>query len=485
MIFYINQQYLNYEIGNLFRIFYPYTELTITNETTVNADLSVVSNEEKAEIFVKSTGEKFVLDLTNCQTKNEKEYIVTSNIYKIFEKNTSYSPKWGMLTGIHPVKLFSEYEKKSNLQNAKETFKNKFFVSNEKINLSEEILDIQRPYLKKDGEKVYSIYISIPFCPSRCSYCSFVSQSVEKSKKLIEPYFNLLLEEVKHTSSIVSKLNLTLKSVYIGGGTPTTLSANQIRVLIDTVKENFDMSSCTEFTVEAGRPDTIDKEKLESIKNANIDRISINPQSLQDNVLEMVGRKHSSKDIIDTYYLAREIGIKNINMDLIAGLKGDTLESFKDTLDKIIYLNPENITIHSLALKRSANIFTQEDTQSYHSKSDSVTQMVDYSIEKLKENAYIPYYLYRQSRMAGNAENTGWAKKDSICAYNIYTMDESHTVIACGAGGVSKIVDPYSNRLERIFNFKYAYEYINRFDEIIKRKDEVISLYEQFCKRLY
>ena len=334
------------------------------------------------------------------------------------------------------------------------------------------------------GENDFSLYVSIPFCPTRCAYCSFVSQDMEHAKKLMDPYFQLLLEEIEKVAQVTKDLGLSLVSVYIGGGTPTTLSARQLSALCGKIRQVFDFSRCGEFTVEAGRPDTITQEKLLALREAGISRISINPQSLSDQVLRNIGRRHTAQDVVEAFRLAQRLGFSNINADLIVGLPGDDLTSFQRTLDGVIQLGASNVTVHSLAIKRSARLNSPGGDLSAHSNAQEAAAMVDYSIQRLTQEGFEPYYLYRQTRMAGNLENTGWAKPGSICRYNIYTMDESNTVIACGAGGVSKVKDPYSGRLERIFNFKLPLEYINRFPEILQRKDGVTALYEQFRQRL-
>ncbi len=484
---YISHRYLDYEIGNLLRVFFPYKKFEFVKELNGNELITVIQNDNSAEKFVdfrifldgNEYNQRVLLD------SSDDEYTATAAFYKLLEKISSYTPEWGMLTGIHPVRYYSNFVKQVGEEQANAIFKDEYFVSEKKLKLCEDMFKLQTPYMKIEGEKCYSLYVSIPFCPTRCNYCSFVSQSVQKSKKLIKPYFDLLLKEITYTSLLVKSLGSKLKSVYIGGGTPTTLSATMLKELVSLINNEFDMSYCTEFTLEAGRADTITDEILSAIKSSGVDRISINPQTLNNKVLENIGRQHTGEEVISAYKNAREQGIKYINMDLIAGLMGDSLDSFNDTLNRVIELEPDNITIHALALKRSAKIFDSEDTKIYHGEKDTISSMIESSVNMLVKSGYTPYYMYRQSRMASNAENIGWAKNGSICAYNIYTMDDSHTIIACGAGGVSKVVDPYSNRLERVFNFKYSYEYMDRFDEILKRKEEVINLYAQFCKRVH
>ena len=488
MIFYISHEFFHYEAGNLFRLFFPYDELKLTwDEAEAKADDNIIRAVIENDVFgctITKDGVTHAV-LNTDVPRDDDEYNITKVIYKCFADFTGYEPKWGMLTGIHPVKLYSQYAAKLGMDGADEVFTKKFFVSDEKLELCHKIYNVQKPSVDALEENDFSLYISIPFCPTRCAYCSFVSQSVEKQKKLIEPYVQKLLEEIEDTARIIKETGLRLVTAYMGGGTPTTLNPEQLCRVITKVYDCFDMSACREFTVEAGRPDTIDTEKLRTLKELGITRISINPQTLQNNVLQNIGRRHTAEETIEAYHLARKEGMDNINMDLIAGLQGDSYETFCDTLEKVIALAPENVTVHSLALKRSAEIFHKADTKDFHNNKNSAENMIEYSIKRLLEEGYEPYYLYRQSRMAGNMENTGWAKKGTACDYNIYTMDESHTVIACGAGGVSKIKDPYSDRLERIFNFKYSYEYLERFEQILSRKEGVKELYEQFRQRLH
>ncbi|MBO7519454.1 MAG: coproporphyrinogen dehydrogenase HemZ, partial [Clostridia bacterium] len=325
----------------------------------------------------------------------------------------------------------------------------------------------------------FSLYVSVPFCPSRCSYCSFVSHSVENAKDIIPEYLELLKEELKYTARIVKDLKLKLQTVYVGGGTPTSISADQLKNLLFTIRENFDFSCVQEFTVEAGRPDTVDSLKLAAIKSAGATRISINPQSMNDEVLKTIGRRHTAADQKKAFSLARQAGFDNINTDLIAGLPGDTPESFKETLKEILSLNPESVTVHALSVKRAANI-TRAGELPDMSVGTLAAQMVDYARQTLKGAGLSPYYMYRQSKTVGNLENVGYAKKGYEGLYNVFIMDETHTVLACGASAVSKLKEPGGNNIERIFNFKYPYEYIKRFDEIIARKEGIKAYYDKY-----
>lgn len=489
MLVYFEGHDYHFECENLCRVFYPYSKVQ-------RVDSAQLLEQEPLSLYASVAGcpgafvctvrirdkERTVQREETAPDKNE--YSLVSLVFRLFRELTGNSPYWGLLTGIHPVKLLREYRERDGEEKALELFRNRFFVQEKKLSLARETLRVQQPFLEDIGENDYSLYISVPFCPSRCSYCSFVSQDVKGAGKLIEPYFELLLLELKETAEIADSLGLRLVSVYMGGGTPTTFSAGLLRELCEQVHRHFDMRFCTEFTVEAGRPDTIDAEKLAALKRGGVTRISINPQSMNETVLRNIGRSHSPGDVENAFRLAGEAGFTSINSDLIVGLQGDTLESFRHTLGAVLALGASNVTVHSLALKRSAQMTAQGDV-GQHQDAQLISSMADHARSTLRDRGFVPYYLYRQSRMAGNLENTGYALPGDICRYNIYTMDESSTVIACGAGGVSKLKDPYSGRLERIFNFKYPYEYISRNDEILHRKKGVITLYEQFRQRLH
>ncbi len=482
-----------YECENLCRLFFPYSPVKVEELEDISraacgegpwaaAGISEENGAYRYEAVV-SDGER---QLARTHTAPSlEEYAMTDLLYGAFSELTGVQPAWGMLTGIHPVKLLRQYVEEQGEEAGVEYFQTHCHVTAPKAELARRVLRAQTPAVEALSENDFSLYVSIPFCPTRCAYCSFVSQDVEHAKKLIDPYFELLLAEVEKTAQVTRDLGLSLVAVYIGGGTPTTLSASQLFALCEKIRQVFDLSRCTEFTVEAGRPDTITQEKLVALREQGISRISINPQSLSDQVLRNIGRRHTAQDVVDAFKLAQQLGFSNINADLIVGLPGDDLESFRHTLNGVIDLGASNVTVHSLALKRSARLNAPGGDLSLHSQSGETAAMMDYSIQRLTEEGFEPYYLYRQTRMAGNLENTGWAKPGTICRYNIYTMDESNSVIACGAGGVSKLKDPYSGRLERIFNFKYPYEYITRNGEILERKDGVTTLYEQFRQRLH
>lgn len=411
-------------------------------------------------------------------TDDDNELVSAQLLYKLLCDFTGLTQPWGILTGVRPVKLLRRLAEESSEEQAVKKFEKDFFVSNEKIALSRETEHNERKILELSKPESFSLYVGIPFCPSRCSYCSFVMASIERAEKLIEPYTKLLCEEIKRTAEIANKLGLRLETVYFGGGTPTTLSAEQLDTVLGTVNKSFDMSTCREFTVEAGRPDTIDIAKLFALKENKVDRISINPQTVNDEVLKTIGRKHTAQQFFDAFELARKCGFDNINTDLIAGLPTDTPESFKNSLDSIVRLNAECITVHTLCMKRASRLTTEGVTLDLQQLRDA-REMLAYTQNILGQNEYIPYYMYRQSRMVGNLENVGWSKKGFESLYNVYVMDETHTILACGSGGVTKLKRNNPDYLERIFNFKYPYEYIDRFDELIQRKSGIMQFYGQ------
>ncbi len=426
----------------------------------------------KASIDGKEEEYAFSVPREGNLSDSKKERLLAKAIFYVMKKITGINPPWGILTGIRPAKLMRQYMNSDGEEKAKEIFTSFFEANEEKTMLAMSVARYENTCIALSEKNSFSLYVSIPFCPTRCSYCSFVSHSVDKAKKLIPDYVKKLCDEIKETAALSEELGLRLETVYIGGGTPTSFTAENLRIITDALKESFPMDKIREFTVEAGRPDTIDEEKLRVLKNAGVTRISINPQTFSDEVLRNIGRQHSSKDTEEKFFLARKEGFDNINMDLIAGLPGDTVDGFIDSLNKAISLSPENITVHTLALKRSSNIVTENETENLCC---DISEMVDYANKKLYENGYFPYYMYRQSKSLGNLENVGWCRKDKPCLYNIYMMEEIHTVMAVGASAVTRLKSESS--IERVYNFKYPYEYISRFDEIILRKDGVRRFY--------
>ena len=410
----------------------------------------------------------------------DSERVLGAMVYRLFQKLTGKRPKWGILTGVRPVKLFRTRLKEGMTeQEIQDLYCTQCLVDEEKMKLALATAKAEEKILADNRPESFSLYISIPFCPSRCHYCSFVSHDIASpsARKLIAPYVEKLQEEIRETGQLAKQLGLRLETVYFGGGTPTTLSAQQLTALCRTVADSFDLSHLREYTVEAGRPDTIDREKLEALKAAGVTRISINPQTLNDAVLEGIGRKHTAQQIVDCYQLAREIGFQSINMDLIAGLMGDTLESFQNTVEKLIELSPENITVHTLSVKRSADYGQKKEEVLAHDH--SVEQMVEYSQKRLTEAGYLPYYLYRQKNTLANLENTGYSKPGFECRYNVLIMEETQTILALGAGASTKLCCDGGLVIERVHNYKFPYEYIGQFEEMLRRKQRLVSFYEE------
>ncbi len=394
-----------YELEKLVRIFMPFEKIEFHNNTVLGecyAITTLYENSACAELCLFGKKECCRLDLEDSSEK-EQELKLALCLYECFVKLTGYKPQWGILTGVRPAKLYSRLG-----SNAEEYFKNTLMVSDKKVDLCKSAVKGEGEITALSKPESFSLYLSVPFCPTRCSYCSFVSHSVEQAEKLIPKYVELLCEEIKVTGKIANNLNLRLETVYIGGGTPTALSAPQLEKVMNTVKESFDLCNLREYTVEAGRPDTITEEKLIAIKNGGATRISINPQTMNDSVLEEIGRKHTSLQTVEAFGLARKTGFDNINMDLIAGLPTDTLESFKKTVNKILELNPESVTVHALSMKRSARLSTLGELPEIK-MGQVASEMVDFANATLSENGIAPYYMYRQFKTVGYLVNVGYS----------------------------------------------------------------------------
>lgn len=476
MNLYVKNHTFWFELENLTRLFFPNEKITVYKEFETT-QTPFIYTEVADKVCISADINGFTKSLT-AEKSDDNELVAAQLLYKILCEYTGITQPWGVLTGVRPVKLLRRIIEDEGQINAEKKFTDEFFVSHEKLELAKETEHNEKRILDLSQKNSFSLYVGIPFCPSRCSYCSFVMASIERAKKLMEPYVELLCEEIRATAQIAKDLGLRLETVYFGGGTPTTLSAQQLDRVLSTVNESFDMTTCREFTVEAGRPDTIDTERLFALKENKVDRISINPQTVNDNVLREIGRKHTAEQFYKAFELARKCGFDNINTDLIAGLPTDTFESFKESLDSIRSLSPECVTVHTLCMKRASTLTNQGVTLN---KEDAVQarKMLEYTQSMLTADEYIPYYMYRQSRMVGNLENVGWSKKCYESLYNVYVMDETHTILACGSGGVTKLKNNDKDYLERIFNFKYPYEYVDRFDELIERKSAIKRFYGQ------
>ena len=398
------------------------------------------------------------------------------SFFRAAREVTGVTPSWGALTGIRPAKLVrSMMEGGMTAAQADRVLRETYCVSPARRRLA---LESAAAGLKAKNElrpEEISLYIGIPFCPTRCAYCSFVSASVEKSFKLMEPYLEALTAEIDAAGRMVRETGLRVKSFYMGGGTPTTLSARQMDALLTKVNESFDLSGCAEYCIEAGRPDTIDREKLQVLLDHGADRISVNPQSLEAQVLEAIGRHHSPEDIERAMELAVSMGFPHVNMDLIAGLPADTPEGFRRTLDRCMTFGADNITVHTLSLKKGSRILleglpipTAED----------VAAMLDYADPALRARGFQPYYLYRQKYMSGSFENVGWRISGAEGLYNIYIMEELHSILSLGAGGSTKMVDTRRNRIERVFHPKFPLEYIQRPEKLAENLETFRRFHE-------
>lgn len=465
----------HYEIECIIRMFFPGEKVLFTAEKAAEESACVILSGTGAFCAVTLILEAFrgrLEEVTDDDPK-DRERTLCRLLYRLLCQCTGKSLEWGTLTGVRPVKLVRMLrEQGSSQEEIEKKLQKDYLVAPEKTRLCLEADLLQRPLLASVEPKDCSLYVSIPFCPSRCSYCSFVSHSVEKSRKLLPVYLEKLSQELALTGEILRERGLRLRTVYVGGGTPTVLDAVQLARLMEIIAGNFPVKDCDEFTVEAGRPDTITREKLEVLADAGVGRVSINPQTLNDEILASIGRRHSAEQFFQVYHTAKAYPF-TVNVDLIAGLEGETLSSFQDSLDRVIALEPENITVHSLTLKRASSLYQEKSLQI--KDSSPVRDMVNYSQNALSRQGYRPYYLYRQKNTIDSLENVGFARGDTLCAYNIFIMDESHTILSVGGGGVTKIVEG-DRQIRRFFNYKYPYEYIDRFPHVLEQKEALRNL---------
>ena len=407
--------------------------------------------------------------------------LIKDAIYRAALRSGCPRPAWGALTGVRPGKVLSSLiAEEHNEDKALRRFIREYDVSPARAQLcmttTRETLRAAASLSPKD----ICLYVGIPFCPTRCAYCSFVSQSVEKSMKLIPPFLEALEKEIAATAAQVNALGLRVVSVYMGGGTPTTLSAEQLDRLCSVLGDEFDLSAVREYTVEAGRPDTISADKLSVLRAHGVDRVSVNPQTMSDRVLELIGRHHTASDIERALQLVREVGGFDVNMDLIAGLPGDSTEGFRDTVEKVLALGAENITVHTLSLKKGSRITLEEVPIP---GADEVAAMLDFAGDRLSAAGYSPYYLYRQKFMSGGFENVGWAKDGRVNLYNICIMEELCSIIAMGGGGSTKLIRPDDGRNIRIMAPKYPLEYINSIGTTCTEKAKILGFYNDFYNK--
>ena len=477
----LNKPEFEYDIHSLVKAFFPEENVSATAEEKkydeeITLTFQICYGEKEISIAWDGmiSGKKgevsFEVDFSDRQaTKNQ----LKQKLYQVLSDITGEKLPWGTLTGIRPtkipMKLLEEGKSKAEIRSY---MKDTYFASDEKIELSIDIAERELEILKKiDYENGYSLYIGIPFCPTTCLYCSFTSFPLVSWRTKVDSYLDALEHELDYVAVKSGKKHLN--SIYIGGGTPTTLEPYQLDRLIRKIRCSFDLSDCLEFTVEAGRPDSITREKLETLKKWGITRISINPQTMKDETLKIIGRRHTVAQTVESFQMARELGFDDINMDLIMGLPEESLEDVKNTLDQVKALKPDNLTVHSLALKRAArlNMF-KEDYKDY--KMVNTTEHMDLTAEYAKEMGLEPYYLYRQKSMAGNLENVGYASPGKAGIYNILIMEEKQTIVACGAGTVTKRV--YGDgRIDRCDNVKDVKLYMEKIDEMIRRKQKLFE----------
>ncbi len=470
-----------YEVQAVAKIFIPGVRFQLCRDSELSdAENQILTEYDEKnhlmhiEIFLHG---RSYSDIAPAKTeKSEQEFQLCRMLYQGLQKLTGYQPPWGMLTGIRPVrKVLDKLSQGLTPEQACQELKQKYLISDKKLQLALQTALIQKEILPHSLKEI-GLYISVPFCPTRCSYCSFVSHSVESAKSLIPAYVQKLCEEIRILGELIQKYDLSVQSVYIGGGTPTAVSAEQLKEIMQAVQNHIDIAHAREYTVEAGRADTITEEKLLVIREMNADRISVNPQTLQDSVLQKIGRCHTAQQAVEAFQLARKLGFDNINMDLIAGLPSDTYEGFSDTLRKVIDLNPDSITVHTLTLKRAGTLY--HDANHQNTEIPVVEKMTELSANLLPENGYQPYYLYRQKNTVGNLENVGYAKPGKENLYNILIMDDRQTILGAGCAASSKVILPDGN-LTRVINYKFPYEYINRFGELMNKKQQIAGELEK------
>ena len=406
--------------------------------------------------------------------------ILQQSYYLAATKVLGTAPPWGALSGVRPTKLSTKCMLEGGSEkDAARLLEKTYFVTPERsrlcVDASKHTLEAAK--LLEPGD--LSVYIGIPFCPTRCSYCSFVSESIERFGAFLPPYLEALHREIAYTGKLLADSGYHIRSLYMGGGTPTTLSSAQMKGLLRAIKDSFDLSRCLEFTVEGGRPDTLDEEKLRVIHDGGATRISINPQTMADDVLAAVGRKHTAAQTVEAFRQARAVGFEDINMDLIAGLPEDTPEKFAASLSQVLALNPSNVTVHTLALKKGANLFQNRTALP---SNEDVSQMLSGAEVSLRAHDFEPYYLYRQKYMSGSFENTGWCRPGFTGWYNIYMMEELHTILSLGGGGMNKINLP-AGQLERFHNPKSPQDYIARIDTILHQKDEIFEILHKLAQQ--
>ena len=447
-----------------------------------NTPLEAVSSLHRGEVWITARASitldgKTVQAVRRLKTADEtvrlRRRALQQSVYLAAVQLLPAQPAWGALAGVRPTKITTKHLLEGGTpQSADKLLKDVYFVTPERRKLAVQCSQSTVKAARLLEPQDISLYVGIPFCPTRCTYCSFVSRTVGKKTELLEPYLNALLKEIEVTGALLAKSGRRVRTIYIGGGTPSTLSTPQLGRLMDAIAAAFDLSNCLEFTVESGRPDTLDEEKLRAIRVHRANRMSINPQTMEDSVLRACGRPHKAGDIVRAYHQAVAAGFDAINMDLIAGLPEDTVEGFCRSLDAVAALNPSNITVHTLALKKGADLFEKRGSLP---AAEEVTEMVAYANKTLSALGYKPYYLYRQKYMSGSFENVGWSRDGMDCLYNIYMMEEVHSILSLGGGGMNKVNLP-DGHLQRFHNPKFPEQYIELLPRVLEQKKELFEL---------
>lgn len=483
----------SYEIYEILTLYYPGEKITICSDGVLLPDdcnlLSSSIELDESKISCTTTlGENIkgkyhekssrvdVFDIDDTVKKSIRQAVKMS-LFRLLREYTGIEMPWGILVGIRPSKIVNELKSKG-VDDAciRDTLKSRYMIRNDKIDFLMEVSHNSYNFINNDKRNV-SIYIGISFCPSRCIYCSFASYPIAKYENLISGYLSSIEFDIKNISPFINE-NFRIDSIYIGGGTPSSLDDSQFNKLLSIVAQNFDISRVNEFTVEVGRPDTLNNFKLKAMLKSGVSRISINPQTMNDDTLKRIGRCHSTADIIEKFHMARDAGFDNINMDMILGLPGENLDYVKRTLSEIIKLSPENITVHSLAVKRASKLKEKINENGYVPLPDMkiANETMEYAYDTLRSVSYMPYYMYRQKEMAGNLENAGYCKKGYECIYNIQEIEEKETIIGFGADSVTKAVFLDENRIERFGNKKDIVEYIDTINDSSGRKLEFLKL---------
>ena len=447
-----------------------------------DAEVTAVSGltREGGEIIVTSSVQANGVSAANTSRMREadetvrlRRQLLQQSMYLAAKQLLPQEPAWGALAGVRPTKITTKHLLEGGTaESANDLLRDVYFVTPSRRELAVACSQSTVKAVKLLEPEDISLYVGIPFCPTSCTYCSFVSRTIGKKTELLEPYLEALLKEIAATGELLGKSGKHLRTIYIGGGTPSTLTASQLARLMDAIREHFDLSRCIEFTVEGGRPDTLDAGKLQTIRQHGADRMSINPQTMVDTVLRACGRPHKAADILRAYGEAVNAGFQAINMDLIAGLPEDTVEGFCHSLDQVAALKPSNITVHTLALKKGADLFEKRGCLP---SAEEVTQMVAYANKTLSALGYKPYYLYRQKYMSGSFENVGWSRDGMDCLYNIYMMEEIHTILSLGGGRMNKVNLP-NGRLTRFHNPKFPEQYIEMLPSVLEQKKELFKL---------